>query len=252
MSLNDKVIAITGAASGIGLAVAEMVATLGGKLALADIDEMALHKTVTSLKSQGYTVIGDVVDVASSNAVDAWIGGVLQQFGRLDGAANIAGVQSSFQNVEDFSNDAWDRVIAVNLTGVMYCVRAQIRAMKNGGSIVNAASLAGVIGRPGISAYSSSKHGVVGLTKTAAKEVGVKGIRVNAVAPGPIATPMLDQMLKGPSSSSSSATTSTYSSLPLKRIGTAEEVAKLVAFLLSDDSSYITGTVVNVDGGAAA
>lgn len=115
--------------------------------------------------------------------MDECIAGTIKQFGAVDCAANIAGIDMGFTDVTDLEHETWDKIIAVNLTGVMYCVRAQTRVMTRGGSIVNAASLAGIMGRPGIGAYACSKHGVVGLTKTVAKEVGARGIRVNAVAP---------------------------------------------------------------------
>ena len=183
MSFQGKVVAITGAASGIALALTQLLASRGAKLALADVQEDNLFKVVAELKSQGVEAVGTVVDVSSCTAVDDWIASTVKHFGKLDSAANVAGIELGFTNIEDLSNETWDKMIAVNLTGVMYCVRAEIRVMKPGSSIVNAASLAGLMGRPGIGAYACSKHGVVGLTKTVAKEVGVKGIRVNAVAP---------------------------------------------------------------------
>jgi len=186
MSFEGKVVAITGAASGIGLALSKLLASRGAKLALADIQKEALDKTVSDIKASGADAIGTVVDVSSNQAVDDWINGTVKHFGKLDGAANLAGVEgrnSVFTNFEDMKNEEWDFIIAVNLTGVMYCLRAELRVMKAGASIVNAASLAGVMGRPGIGAYAVSKHGVVGMTRTAAKEVGGKGIRVNAIAP---------------------------------------------------------------------
>ena len=183
MSFQGKTVAITGAASGIALALTKHLAQQGAKLALADVQEDALNKVVSELQSQGVEAVGTVVNVASSDVVDKWIASTVQQFGKLDAAANIAGIELGFNNVADLSNEIWDKMIAVNLTGLMYCVRAQIRVMQRGASIVNASSLSGITGRPGLGAYVCSKHGVVGLTKTVAKEVGSKGIRVNAVAP---------------------------------------------------------------------
>lgn len=182
-SLKGKVIAITGAASGIALALTLQLAEHGAKLSLADLQEEQLNKLVKDLESKSVDAIGTTLDVSKSQQVNDWIAKTVTHFGKLDGAANIAGIELGFTSFEDLTDAVWDKMIAVNLSGVMYCVRAEIRAMKNGGSIVNAASLAGIMGRPGIGAYACSKHGVVGLTKTAAKEVGIKGIRVNAVAP---------------------------------------------------------------------
>lgn len=188
-SLKDKVIAITGAASGIGLATARICAERGASLSLSDLQSDLLGRSVATIKSDfpNTDIIGRQVDVTDYNSVDSWISATVDHFGRLDGAANIAGVESGkkgvFKDVESLGNEEWDFVLRVNLTGVFYCIRAQLKVMQRGASIVNCASLAGLMGRPGIAAYSVSKHGVVGLTRTVAKEVGPKGIRVNAVAP---------------------------------------------------------------------
>lgn len=183
MSLDGKVIAITGAASGIALALSNLLASRGARLAIADLNKNALDKLAQALRDQGRDVVTTILDVSKSADVDVWINSTIEHFGRLDGAANMAGIAPSFTNIEDLTDETWDKIIAVNLSGTMYCVRAEVRAMKHGGSIVNAASLAGIRGRPGLSSYACSKHGVVGLTKTVAKEVGSRGIRVNAIAP---------------------------------------------------------------------
>lgn len=190
-SLKDKVIVITGGASGIGLATARICAERGARLAISDIQADLLESSVAGLKKEFPTadIIGTQVDVTNSKSVDSWIKATVAHFRRLDGAANIAGVERAkkaadvFCDLDSLGDEEWDFVIKVNLTGVFYCVRAQLQAMERGASIVNCASLAGLMGRPGIGAYSVSKHGVIGLTRTAAKEVGGKGIRVNAVAP---------------------------------------------------------------------
>lgn len=187
-SLKDKVIAISGAASGIGRATALECARRGASLALSDKDETGLTETLGQLHAQGVNAIITKVDVTDSDEVDSWISSVVEHFGRIDGAANIAGVVGQpggrvFANITEITNEHWDAIIGINLTGLFYCLRAQLRTMHAGASIVNVASMAGIMGRPGIAAYSSSKHGVVGLTKTAAKEVGERGIRVNALAP---------------------------------------------------------------------
>lgn len=184
--LKGKVIAITGAASGIGLALTRACAADGAKLALADIQQPALDKIVEELKSSGVEVVGTKVNVASNQEVDDWISSTVKHFGKLDGAANIAGVEGKNLlscSITELPNEEWDHIISINLTGLMYCLRAELRVMGKGGSIVNAASTAGLRGRPGIGAYSTSKHGVIGLTRAAAKENGSKGIRVNAIAP---------------------------------------------------------------------
>lgn len=187
-SLKGKVIAITGAGSGIGLATARECAARGASLALCDISQETVDKVVSEIKTAGVEVIGTQLDVSKSDAVDAWISQIVSHYGRLDGAANVAGVggppkENLIANITDTSNDRWDFILGINLTGLFYCLRAQLRVMQRGASILNVASIAGLRGSPGLAAYGASKHGVVGLTRTAAKEVGPKGIRVNALAP---------------------------------------------------------------------
>ena len=185
-SLKNKVIAVTGAASGIGCAIACECASRGARLAIADIQQRPLEELAKELKSQGTEVTVTILDVSDSNSVDDWIHATVEHYGRLDGAANIAGIEGDnkvFCNITELGNSAWGKIMGVNLNGVFYCLRAQLRVMKQGGAIVNAASIAGLRGRAGISAYSVSKHGVIGLTRCAAAEAGAQGIRVNAVAP---------------------------------------------------------------------
>ena len=186
-SLQGKVIAITGGASGIGLSLAKLAASRGARLALADIQKEALDKVVTELKSSGADTVGTCVNIASSSEVNDWIKATMEHFGRLDGAANLAGVGGkagpSFGAVKDIDDEDWDFIFSINVTGLMYCLRAELRVMRQGSSIVNASSVAGMMGRQNIGPYSASKHAVVGLTKTAAKESGPQGIRVNAIAP---------------------------------------------------------------------
>lgn len=186
--LQGKVIAITGAGSGIGAATARECASRGASLALCDINPDQLNTVVEEIKAKGTDVVGTRVDVSRSDNVDAWIAGTVKHFGKLDGAANVAGVETKpggkvFAKIVDITNEHWDFVLGVNLTGLFYCLRAQLQVMQRGASILNVASIAGLMGRPGIAAYSSSKHGVVGLSRTAAKEVGERGIRVNVLAP---------------------------------------------------------------------
>ncbi|GFF22349.1 short chain dehydrogenase/reductase family oxidoreductase, putative [Aspergillus udagawae] len=245
-SVKNKVYAVTGVA-GIGLAVAEQLHARGARLSLADIDANALASAFAKLGSDGETVLTTVVDVGSSASVDAWIDATVQKFGRLDGAANMAGTigrKHGVGKLVEQDDEEWDFLLRVNLTGMMYCLRAEVRsiaATAGEGSIVNAASIQGLRGFALHAAYSTTKHGVVGLTKSVAKEVG-PAIRVNAVAPGTIQTPLLDKArdIQG-----------TLNAMPtiIPRIGTADEVAQSVLFLLSDASSYTTGLVLNVDGG---
>jgi len=184
-----KVIAITGGASGIGLATAKMLASRGATVALSDLQEAALTSAVKSIESAGGTATGTVLNVRDRAAVESWISSTVSKYGKLDGAANLAGVigkQIGVSNVEDIDDADWDFVLGVNMTGVLNCMRAEITEMKKlgrGGSIVNAASIAGIKGLKKNGAYIASKHAVVGLTKAAAVESAAKGIRVNAIAP---------------------------------------------------------------------
>ena len=190
--LDNKIIAITGAASGIGLAIAKLCAQRGAAgLSLCDISKKALNKAVDEIRAinpNHCAVLGTVVNVSDSAAVDAWIKATIDKFGRLDAAANVAGVESSpqgkiFVPIKEISDEHWKHILGINATGVFYCLRAELRVMGRGGSVMNVASMAGLMGRPGIAAYSTSKHAVVGLSRSAAKEVGPEGVRVNVLAP---------------------------------------------------------------------
>lgn len=249
--VQGKVIAITGASSGIAYATAHYLAKRGAKLSLADINGEPLNKIANEIKAaHDVDVIVAQVDVRNAAEVQAWIGKTVAAFGRLDGAANLAGVIGQTIGkvpVSECDDGDWDLNIAVNLTGVMHCVRSQLNAISDGGSIVNAASIAGQIGRPYSAAYAVSKHGVVGLTRSAAKEVGSRGVRVNCVAPGPISTPM-NKAAQG-ISSRNLGKESDASRIALGRFGEPEEVAALVAFLLGDESRFITGVTYSIDGG---
>ncbi|KAI0153360.1 3-oxoacyl-reductase [Pestalotiopsis sp. NC0098] len=247
-----KVIALTGAASGIGLATAHILASRGAQLSLADVQEEALQKAKADIEQRhpGAEVMTAAVDVRRHEQVDAWTAATVERFGRLDGAANLAGVIPPSIGLAPLARQdlaEWDFVMGVNSTGVMHCLRAQLAAMADGGSVVNASSIAGTTGRANNASYSASKHAVLGLTRAAAKEVGVRGIRVNAICPGTIETPMLKK-----SRDIAGGTVGDHpdmANVALKRIGRPGEVANLVVFLLSDESTYISGADISVDGG---
>lgn len=186
MSIKDKVIVITGAASGIGLATSRSFASKGAKLSLADVQEKPLKDVEAELTQSGAQVISHVVDVRDRKSVESWIAATVSHFGKLDGAVNLAGIISKKVNVasiEEIDDDDWDLVFAVNVNGVRNCLRAQIPHLNEGGSIVNAASAAGLMGLPQNFTYCASKHAVVGMTRSAAKELGPRGIRVNCICP---------------------------------------------------------------------
>ncbi|KAJ9641013.1 hypothetical protein H2199_005681 [Coniosporium tulheliwenetii] len=209
-SFEGRVIAITGAASGMGLALSKLLASRGASLSLADVQESALSSALEAVKAESSSPSAKFLtcktDVRDRAQVDTWIKRTVDELGGLHGAANLAGVRH-------FS--------------------------KEGGSIVNAASIAGLMGRPNTSAYVASKHGVIGLTRSVAKETGVRGIRVNCIAPGYILTPMVEKASK--ISDQPVETNPEIKATALQRAGKAEEVARLIAFLLSEESSYITG-----------
>lgn len=244
----DRVIAVTGAASGIGRAVAQVLHAQGASLALADINIDQLNAVAEELLSQNSNqkVTTTQLDVAQTDAVNTWITSTVRDFGQLNGAANIAGVFRKRPSFVEHTDEDWDFIMSINAAGTFKCMRAELQHMADGGAIINAASLAALTGSPITAAYTASKHAIVGMTKSAAKEGGPRQIRVNAIAPGFIDTPNLrgSGLFEG-----DGAKEAMMSLVPQGRVGTAEEVAKLVAYLLSDDAAYINGEIVKIDGG---
>jgi NAD(P)-dependent dehydrogenase (short-subunit alcohol dehydrogenase family) len=245
--LAGKVIIVTGAARGIGAAAAYEFLRLGAKLALADCDGGALKQLVDTLGNYKDSLICVETDVSDPLSAAKLVEDVVGRFGQLDGAFNNAGIDGALAPLADYPEADFDRVIAVNLKGVWNCMCAEIPAMleSGGGAIVNNASALSVAGEFNMAAYCASKAGVLGLTRVAALDYGKRGIRVNALSPGVVRTPMMnEQMANAPGFEDV-----LIARHPLGRLGSPDELAKAAAWMLSDNASFMTGTNVSVDGG---
>jgi NAD(P)-dependent dehydrogenase (short-subunit alcohol dehydrogenase family) len=248
--LDGKVALVTGGGGGIGRATALAMVREGAKLAVADFNAAAARDTVTAINEAGGQAITLTGDVSRAAEVQTMADDTLSAFGRLDCAFNNAGiaghhVEAVGKKTAEWPEAAFDRMIAVNLKGVWLCMAAELRHMQahGGGSIVNTASIAGLIGLPTSAAYVAAKHGVVGLTKTAAIEYAEAGIRVNAVCPGYIETPMTAPIR------ASARAGAILGQTPMRRYGRPEEIAELVVWLCSERASFVTGAAYNADGG---
>ena len=248
--VEGKVALITGGASGIGRATALTFAREGAKLVIADMNEDGGQQTVHLITEKGGEAIFVRTDVSTAVEVQALISTAVETYGRLDCAHNNAGISGGGRALTaEYAEDTWHQVIAVNLTGVWFCMKYEIPQMlsQGSGAIVNTASVAGLIGGRGLAAYVASKHGVVGLTKTAALEYAQQGIRVNCVCPGVIHTPMTERAWSDPERRAQ-----IIAMEPLGRIGNPEEIAEAVVWLCSDAASFVTGHAMSVDGGYVA
>ena len=246
--LKNKIALITGAGSGIGEATTLLFARNGASVMLADMDMEGAERVLAEVKKNGGQGAMVKADVSDPKECEHMVAETVKHFGHLDIAVNNAGIGGPQAMIGDYPIDGWDKVISINLSGVFYGMRYQIPAMlKNkSGAIVNMASILGKVGFPSSGAYVAAKHGVVGLTETAALEYATQGIRVNTVGPGFIKTPLLDTNLNKEQLEGIAAMH------PMKRLGTAEEVAELVLWLVSDKASFVTGSYYNVDGGYLA
>jgi NAD(P)-dependent dehydrogenase (short-subunit alcohol dehydrogenase family) len=245
-----QVALVTGASSGMGLATARAFAEQGASVALADINEDALRSATDDLTAAGRQVLGVVCDVSDEDQVATLVERTVASFGRLDMAFNNAGIMIPPSDAADEPADNFDRVNAINLRGVWACMKHELRQMReqDSGAIVNCSSLGGLVGLPGRASYHASKHGVLGLTKSAALEYAPRGIRINAVCPGTIDTPMLADMLANGELDMAEA----VSSQPIGRLGTADEIAAAVLWLCSPAASFVVGVALPVDGGYVA
>lgn len=248
--VEGKGVLVTGAASGIGRATALALASEGARVLVADRDAAGVESAAKAIAEGGGKASAYVGDVSRAADVEAMVRAAVDAFGRLDGAVNAAGVLAAPALLHDMALAEWERTIAVNLTGVFLCLQQELRVMRaqGHGSIVNVASGAGVLGTPALGHYVASKHGILGLTKTAALENARAGVRVNAICPGSTDTPMLQGFMSG----SAEARKMILASAPPGRLGTPEEIAEAAVWLLSDRASYVSGESLFVDYAAVS
>ena len=245
-----KIVLVTGAAGGIGRASALAFAREGARVVVSDVAAEGAEETVRLIRQSDGEAQFVRCDVSRSDEVEALVNKAVEYYGRLDWAHNNAGIAGDLAPTADCSEENWDRIVATNLKGVWLCMKYEIRQMLKGsaGAIVNTSSTAGLTGSRGAPAYSAASHGLIGLTKSAALEYADAGIRVNAVCPGVIRTPMTEQLMRAVPNFEAQA----LAGVPLRRLGTPEEVAQAVVWLCSGAASYLTGHVMVVDGGRTA
>lgn len=247
---SGKVALVTGAASGMGLATAHAFASAGAAVTLADSNSEALAAAVGALSASGHRVLSVVCDVSDEAQVAAMVEQTVSTFGRLDAAFNNAGIQVPPSDAADEPIANFDRVNEVNLRGVWACMKHELKQMRaqGSGAIVNCSSLGGLVGLPGRAAYHASKHGVIGLTRSAALEYAPRGVRINAICPGTFDTPMVSSML----AEQAEAMKEILREQPIGRLGRAEEIADAVLWLSSSASSFVIGHALAIDGGFTA
>ena len=250
-TLHEKIALVTGAGSGIGRATSLVLAREGATIVVADVDAAGGEETVSAIKDMGGVGMFVHADVSRATDVEAMVEATMKTYGRLDCAYNNAGIEGYFGGrLHEYPEDTFDRLIEINVKGVWLCLKYEIPQMlkQGGGAIVNTASAAGLVGSRQMSAYVASKHAVVGLTKSAALEYAKDGIRVNAVCPGIIDTPMMDRLVEGRDEYAATIPTRQ----PIGRKGRPDEIAEAVAWLCSDAASLVTGLAMPVDGGFVA
>lgn len=253
-NLEGKVIIVTGAAMGLGLAAAEVLAAKGAHVSLVDYNEDALSKAKSDLESRfsNSNFLAVTADVSNEEAVKNYVQKTAERFGKIDGLYNNAGIEGKQASLVDYDVNIFKKVIDINLLGVYYGMKYVIPEMKKngGGRIVNVSSVGGLRGVLNQTAYVASKHAVAGMTKSAALEYGKDNILTNAIAPGAILTPMVEEAFAQVNPENPEAALKEYASRnPTKKLGKAEDIGNLVAFLLSDENGYISGQIIAIDGG---
>jgi NAD(P)-dependent dehydrogenase (short-subunit alcohol dehydrogenase family) len=231
----------------LGLATAKAFAEAGASVVLADANETAVHSAAAELSARGHNALAIQCDVADDAQVEATVERTVAAFGRLDAAYNNAGIQNVIAEAADATRDDFDRVMSINLRGVWSCMKFELRQMlrQESGAIVNCSSIGGLVGGARRGTYQASKHGVLGLTKSAALDYAARGIRINAICPGIIHTPMLDRMM----TTQADALSAMLKDVPIGRLGRPEEIANAVLWLCSPGASFVVGHALTVDGG---
>jgi NAD(P)-dependent dehydrogenase (short-subunit alcohol dehydrogenase family) len=246
--LQSKVVIVTGGATGIGRAVAGRVIADGGAVVIAGRREAAGEQAAAELRKGGGQALFVATDVTVEREAERLVEVAVAEFGRLDGAVNNAGGVNAMGPVHTVGSEAWHTELEHNLTSVFYCLKFQIPAMTGGGSIINNASIGGVRGIPGLGAYVAAKHGVVGLTRSAALEGAERGVRVNALVTGNVDTPLYRRLIGAPPEGELAGSAPN----PTGRVSSPDEIASFVTYLLSDEAAFITGAALAIDGGATA
>lgn len=246
---SEKVALVTGSASGIGRTTAQFYAREGARVVVSDVDTEGGNETVDMIKSDNGEAVFVKADVSSPEDCEKLVQSAVEEFGRLDFACNNAGIAGEQNPTADYSIEGWQRMISINLSGAFYCMKYEIPAMleSDGGSIVNVASILGRVAFAGAPAYVTAKHGMVGLTQNAAVEYGESGIRVNAIGPGFISTPLISALEEDKETNAQLVALH-----PIGRLGRPEEVAELIIWLSSDKASFVTGSYYPIDGGYLA